>query len=80
MSVSKSIEKEESSLENEDEPVLMQDQLEEGEELAVIFKEKVKISKAGHENVITFRFDASYVSTMATTTWQKAATIKGVVQ
>ena len=79
-SVSESVKKEESSLEDEDEPVLAQDQLEEGEELAAIFEEKVKISKAGHENVFTFGFDASYVPTMATTTWQEAATIKGVAQ
>ena len=80
LSVSESVKKEESSLEDEDEPVLAQDQLEEGEELATIFEEKVKISKAGHANMFTFGFDASYVLTMAMTTWQEAATIKGVAQ
>ena len=79
-SVSESAEKEEGSLENEDEPVLVQDQLEEGEELATIFEEKVKISKVGHENVFTFGFDASYILTIAISTWQEAATIEGVAQ
>jgi hypothetical protein len=40
LSVSESVKKEESSLEDKDEPVLAQDQLEEGEELAAIFEEK----------------------------------------
>ncbi len=73
-SVSEQTKESHNTPEDEDEPVLTQDQEEEGGELVAIFNRRVTISGVNREDVFAFGFNASALPAMATTMIQQTMT------
>ena len=79
-SKSTGVEENENVLEDEEEPVLLEEQAQEGEQLANAFSRKITITKPNTENTFAFGFNAISSTKMATTTMLTSTIIRGFAQ
>ncbi len=73
-------EENENILDNRDEPVLLEEQMQEGEQLADTFNHKITITRPITEEAFTFRFNVTSSTKMATMTMLTSTMIRGLDQ
>ena len=71
-------EENENILDNRDEPVLLEEQMQEGEQLADTFNHKITITRPITKEAFAFGFNATSSVKMATMTMPTSTTIRGL--